>query len=77
MKDDGLHIAKSGSSSEIVYGNDKISLCESGQEIAYIKQHKMYITDIEVTNSLRIGNYAFSPRKNGSVDFKIYKKEGS
>ena len=77
MKDDGLHIAKSGSSSEIVYGNDKISLCESGQEIAYIKQHKMYITDIEVTNSLRIGNYAFSPRKNGSVDFKLYKKEGS
>lgn len=77
MKDDGLHIAKSGSSSEIVYGNDKISLCESGQEIAYIKQHKMYITDIEVTNSLRIGNYAFSPRKNGSVDFKLYKKEGT
>lgn len=75
MKDDGLHIAKSGSSSEIVYGNDKISLCESGQEIAYIKQHKMYITDIEVTNSLRIGNYAFSPRKNGSVDFKLYKEE--
>lgn len=77
MKDDGLHIAKSGSQSEIVYGNDKISLCESGQEIAYIKQHKMYITDIEVTNSLRIGNYAFSPRKNGSVDFKLYKKEGA
>lgn len=77
MKDDGLHIAKSGSSSEIVYGNDKISLCESGQEIAFIKQHKMYITDIEVTNSLRIGNYAFSPRKNGSVDFKLYKKEGT
>lgn len=77
MKDDGLHIAKSGSSSEIVYGSDKISLCESGQEIAYIKQHKMYITDIEVTNSLRIGNYAFSPRKNGSVDFKLYKKDGA
>lgn len=50
--------------------NDRISFLENGVEVAYISNRRMYITDVEVTSSLTIGNFAFIPRNNGNLSFK-------
>lgn len=50
--------------------NDRISFLENGNEVAYISNRRMYITDVEVINSLTIGNFAFLPRNNGNLTFK-------
>lgn len=48
----------------------KNSFYEDNVEVAYIGNRKMYITDGEFTNSLKLGKFAFIPRDNGSLDFK-------
>ena len=50
--------------------NDKISFIQSGLEVAYFSNRKLYVTDGEYTNSLRLGSYAFIPRANGNLSFK-------
>lgn len=50
--------------------NDRIRFLQSGAEVAYFSNNKLYVTDIEVLNSIKIGNFAFIPRANGSLDFK-------
>lgn len=50
--------------------NDRISFLQSGSEVAYFSNNKLFITDAEVLNSLKLGAFAFKPRANGSLDFK-------
>lgn len=50
--------------------NDRISFLENNNEVAYISNRRMYITDAEVTSSLTIGIFAFTPRNNGNLSFK-------
>lgn len=50
--------------------NDRIQFVQSGMEVAYVSNNTLYITDGHFLNSLRIGNFAFIPRANGSLDFK-------
>lgn len=50
--------------------NDRISFMQNGIEVAYINNNKLYITDGEFLNSLRLGNFAFFPRTNGNLSFK-------
>ncbi|WP_232780406.1 hypothetical protein [Candidatus Stoquefichus sp. SB1] len=50
--------------------NDKIVFKQSNKELAYFTNGKLYVTDGEFTQSLRIGKFAFVPRSNGSLDFK-------
>lgn len=50
--------------------NDRIQFIQSGVEVAYVSNNTLYITDGHFLNSLRIGDFAFIPRANGSLDFK-------
>ncbi len=50
--------------------NDRIQFIQSGIEVAYVSNNTLYITDGQFLNSLRIGDFAFIPRANGSLDFK-------
>ena len=50
--------------------NDRIQFVQNGVEVAYITNNTLYINDGTFLQSLRIGNYAFFPRTNGSLDFK-------
>ena len=50
--------------------NDRIQFIQNGEEVAYVSNNTLYITDGHFLNSLRIGNFAFIPRANGSLDFK-------
>lgn len=50
--------------------NDRIQFIQNGVEVAYFSNNTLYITDGHFLNSLRIGQFAFIPRANGSLDFK-------
>lgn len=67
---DGLELGKSNSQFKTNLTNDKMSFIQSGNEVAYFSNNKMYVTDGEFTNSLHIGKFTFVPRANGSLDFK-------
>lgn len=49
--------------------NDRISFLENDVEIAYISGNKIHITDGNILSSLRIGNFAFTPRETGHLSF--------
>ena len=50
--------------------NDRIQFVQSGIEVAYVSNNTLYITDGHFLNSLRVGDFSFLPRANGSLDFK-------
>ena len=50
--------------------NDRISFKQNGAEVAYFSNNELNITDGQFINSLQVGNFAFIPRTNGSLDFK-------
>lgn len=50
--------------------NDRISFTQNGSEVAYVSNNTLFITDGNFLNSLRIGQFSFIPRANGSLDFK-------
>ena len=50
--------------------NDRISFSQSGQEVAYLSNAELVITDARVTHSLIIGKFGLVPRANGSMDLK-------
>lgn len=50
--------------------NDRISFAQSGQEVAYLSNSELTITDARITHSLRIGYFGWVPRVNGSLDLK-------
>ena len=54
---------------KLILINDRISFTQNGAEVAYISDNILYITDGRFLNSLRIGNFAFTPRSNGSLSF--------
>ena len=49
---------------------DRIAFLDSGLEVAYFSNNKLYVTDAEFLNSLQLGNFAFIPRDNGNLSFK-------
>ena len=50
--------------------NDRISFMQGGTEVAYFSNRKLYVTDGEYINSLKVGKYSFFPRANGNLSFK-------
>ena len=56
--------------------SDKLSFREVNrktgeyQEVAYVSNKTLHISDAEVINTLRIGNFVFMPRANGNMSLK-------
>lgn len=67
---DGLTLGKSGSAFKTKITNQEWSIQKNGAKVTYINDQTMYITDGQFTQSLKIGNFGFVPRANGSLDFK-------
>lgn len=67
---DGLELGETGNAVLLRLDNDRISFVQEGHEVAYISDQQLYITDATFVHTLRIGNFAFVPRQNGSLDFK-------
>ena len=61
-----------GSPFTSLLGNARLSFMQSGVEIAYISNHKMYITRAQVAEGLTVGSaargyYDFQTEPNGSL----------
>lgn len=67
---DGLTLGKSDSAFKTKITNQEWSIQKNGAKVTYINDQTMYITDGQFTRSLKIGNFGFVPRANGSLDFK-------
>lgn len=53
----------------LLISRNRISFLDNGAEVAYISDNKLYIYDGHFINSLRVGNFSFRPRSNGSLSF--------
>lgn len=69
--DGQIVLGEDGNLLTLTLANDRIYFEQNGIEVAYFSNNKLYVTDIHVTNSLRIGNFAAIPRKNGSLDIRL------
>lgn len=67
---DGLTLGKSDSAFKTKITNQEWSIQKNDAKVTYISDQTMYITDGQFTQSLKIGNFGFVPRANGSLDFK-------
>ena len=67
---EGIEIGKSDNPIVMKLDNDDLAFYQNGVKVAYISDNKLEITDAQVNKLLRIGNYVFAPRTNGSLDFK-------
>lgn len=67
---EGIEIGKSDNPIVMKLDNDDLAFYQNGEKVAYISNNKLEITEAKVNTSLQIGNYAFVPRNNGSLDFR-------
>ena len=70
FEDGNIILGESGNELILTIQNDRISFSQGGQEVAYFSNNKLNVTDADVVHTLRIGNFIFSPRPDGSLDFK-------
>lgn len=51
--------------------NDRISFLQSGVEVAYFSNRKLYVIDGEFLGKLKLGNYAYKVLNDGSLTFGL------
>lgn len=68
--DGDIILGEAGNELTLKIQNDKISFLQSNVEVAYFSNKKLYVTDGEYLNSLKIGVFAFVPRANGNLSVK-------
>lgn len=68
--DGNIFLGEEGNNQTLKIAKDRISFLQGNSEVAYISDSALYIYDGVFLNSLRVGNFAFAPRANGSLDFK-------
>lgn len=67
---DALTLGKSGNKFKTQITNQEWAILKDSEKLTYINDKTMYITDGQFTESLKVGNFGFVPRANGSLDFK-------
>ena len=68
--DGSILLGEVGNSLELKISNNRISFFQSGAEVAYFSDSKLYVTNGHFINSLQLGAFAFIPRDNGNLSFK-------
>lgn len=68
--DGNIYIGVEGNPIQLIEKNDRLSFVQGGAEVAYFSNNKLYVNDGQFNSTLHIGNFEFSPRPNGSLDFK-------
>ena len=64
---EGTELGKSDSDIILKQKNDRISFVQNNNEVAYISNSTLFITDAHFLISIRIGNFALKPRANGNL----------
>lgn len=60
-----------GNEFSLVITKEKISFMQGVQEVAYVSNSRLYNTAVEIITSLQIGRFAWLPRANGNLTFKL------
>lgn len=67
--DGSIVLGESGNELTLKIENDRIGFLDGNHEVAYFSNHKLYVSDGEFLNTLRIGNFVLAPRANGNLSF--------
>ncbi len=67
-----LVIGRTDSEYKVEITNEGINIVQgdgANNKVAYFNNNKMYITNAEIISNLQLGDFAFTPRDNGSLSF--------
>lgn len=68
--DGGIILGEVGNALTTKIANGRISfLYNDTDEVAYLSENKLYITNAEILTEIVIGKFAFKPRANGNLSF--------
>lgn len=70
FEDGNIVLGKSDNQLILKIQNDRISYQQNGSEVAYFSNNKLYVTKIEVIESLQLGSIIFVVEQNGSVSIE-------
>lgn len=56
---------------KVVISNERIRFLQNGLEVAYLSNSKLYVTSAEILSDMQLGAFAFFPRQNGSLSFRL------
>lgn len=56
---------------KVIISNERIRFMQDNIEIAYLSNNQLYITNTKVLNRLDLGKFAFFPRDNGNLTFRL------
>lgn len=65
--DGQILLGETGSEITLTISNNRISFKQNNAEVAYISDNKLYIVNGQFVSSIRVGDYAFTLRSNGSL----------
>jgi hypothetical protein len=67
FEDGDIVLGETGNELVLRIENDRISFRDGGAEVAYFSNKQLYVTDGRFLNSLRVGNFALTPRENKNL----------
>ena len=67
FEDGNIILGEAGNELTLRIENDRISFLDSGAEVAYLSNNRLYVTDGHFLQSLRVGSFAWVPRANGNL----------
>lgn len=70
FEDGNIILGEVGNELTLKIQNDRISFFQSGTEVAYFSNQKLYVNDTEVLKSLRVGPFEFTHRSNGHMTLR-------
>lgn len=73
FQDGNIILGEEGNELVLKIQNDRISFLQNDLEVAYFSNRKLFVLDGEFIESLTIGKFAFLPRSNGNLSFKMIK----
>ncbi len=67
LSQEGIELGNSESPVKLRISNDRISFVQNDNEVAYISDSQLYITNSRFNGQMRVGNFAWIIRSNGSL----------
>ena len=69
--DGKIILGEVGNEITLEISNNRLSFLQNNLEVAYMSDNKLFVLNSEFLGSLKIGNFAFTPRSNGNLSLKL------
>lgn len=70
FKNGNIELGDVNSPFKTLLTHERISFFKNDLELAYMSNDKLYIKDVYIINSIRIGNFEIVPRQNGNLSLR-------